>query len=162
MNREFREALGKLVSEVSDLDKDLALYDQKTEAYAAVDSLSVSLARSCLMNHAVFSSLKDACQNGDTDEILSLCSELKKSLLYFNDVYDIEVSSIKWSTLRFQRNNQSYKMLMNICYLIIDGMLLSTQEGEYNMADFIDDQHMHSLYESFIREYYRYHYKNEI
>ena len=80
MNREFREALGKLVSEVSDLDKDLALYDQKTEAYAAVDSLSVSLARSCLMNHAVFSSLKDACQNGDTDEILSLCSELKKSL----------------------------------------------------------------------------------
>lgn len=89
-------------------------------------------------------------------------SELKKSLLYFNDVDDIEVSSIKWSTLRFQRNNQSYKMLMNICYLIIDGMLLSTQEGEYNMANFIDDQHMHSLYESFIREYYRYHYKNEI
>ena len=89
-------------------------------------------------------------------------SELKKSLLYFGDVSDISVSLIKWSTLRFQRNNQSYKMLMNICYLVIDGLLLSTQSGEYNMATFIDDRHMHSLYESFIREYYRYHYGNEV
>ena len=89
-------------------------------------------------------------------------SELKKSLLYFGNVSDISASLIKWSTLRFQRNNQSYKMLMNICYLVIDGLLLSTQSGEYSMATFIDDQHMHSLYESFIREYYRYHYGNEI
>ena len=89
-------------------------------------------------------------------------SELKKSLLYFGNVSDIAVSTIKWTTLRFQRNNQSYKMLMNICYLVIDGLLLSTQNGEYSMANFIDDQHMHSLYESFIREYYRYHYGNVI
>lgn len=89
-------------------------------------------------------------------------SELKKSMLYFGNISDISVSLIKWSTLRFQRNNQSYKMLMNICYLVIDGLLLSTQSGEYNMATFIDDQHMHSLYESFIREYYRYHYGDEV
>ena len=89
-------------------------------------------------------------------------AELKKSLLYFGNVSDISASMIKWSTLRFQRNNQSYKMLMNICYLVIDGLLLSTQNGEYSMANFIDDQHMHSLYESFIREYYRYHYGNVI
>ena len=89
-------------------------------------------------------------------------SELKKSLLYFGNVSDISVFQIKWSTLRFQRNNQNYKMLMNICYLVIDGLLLSTQNGEYSMATFIDDQHMHSLYESFIREYYRYHYGNEV
>ena len=89
-------------------------------------------------------------------------SELKKALLYFDNVSDIPVSLIKWSTLRFQRNNQSYKMLMNICYLVIDGLLLSTQSGEYNMATFIDNQHMHSLYENFIKEYYRYHYSNEV
>ena len=53
-------------------------------------------------------------------------------------------------------------MLMNICYLVIDGLLLSSQDGEYKMANFIDDQHMHSLYESFIREYYRYHYGDVI
>lgn len=97
------------------------------------------------------------------DNVNSECkSELKKSLLYFCDVSDIVVSTIKWSTLKFQRNNQSYKMLMNICYLVIDGLLLTTQNGEYNMATFIDDQHMHSLYESFIREYYKYHYCNEV
>lgn len=89
-------------------------------------------------------------------------SELKKLMLFFTVVSDITISDIKWSTLRFQRNNQSYKMLMNICYLVIDGLLLSTQDGEYSLADFIDDQHMHSLYESFIREYYRYHFGNEV
>lgn len=89
-------------------------------------------------------------------------SELKKLMLYFSNISSIEVSQIKWSTLRFQRNNQSYKMLMNICYLVIDGLLLSSQDGEYKMANFIDDQHMHRLYESFIREYYRYHYGNII
>ena len=56
-------------------------------------------------------------------------SELKKLMLYFSNVSSIEVSQIKWSTLRFQRNNQSYKMLMNICYLMIDGLLLSSQDG---------------------------------
>lgn len=88
--------------------------------------------------------------------------ELKKLLLYFNGVGDISVSNIKWSVLRVRRNNQSYKMLMNICYLIIDGLLISTQEGEYKMTDFLDDQNMHSLYENFLREYYRYHYGDSI
>lgn len=88
--------------------------------------------------------------------------ELKKLMLYFNSVRSITISDINWSTLRFQRNNQSYIMLMNICHLVIDGLLLSTQNGEYSMANFIDDQHMHKLYESFIREYYRYHYGNSI
>lgn len=85
-------------------------------------------------------------------------AELKKLMLYFNNVTDIRYSEIKWSLLRFQRNNQNYRMLLNICWLVIDGLLLSTNEGEYKMAQFLDDQHLHSLYESFVREYYRYHY----
>lgn len=89
-------------------------------------------------------------------------SELKKILLYFGNISSIAVSDIKWNTIRFQRNNQSYKMLINICHLVLDGMLLSTENGEYSMANFVDDQHMHSLYESFIREYYRYHYGDTI
>ena len=85
---------------------------------------------------------------------------LKKLMLYFNNITDIRSSEIKWSLLRFQRNNQSYRMLLNICWLVIDGLLLSINEGEYKMAQFLDDQHLHSLYESFVREYYRYHYGN--
>ena len=58
--------------------------------------------------------------------------------------------------LRFQRNNQNYKMLLNICYFVLDGLLLTTEKGQYKMAAF-SDEHMHRLFERFVLEYYRYH-----
>ncbi len=59
--------------------------------------------------------------------------------------------------LRYQRNNQNYRMLINICYLVADGLLLSTEKGEVKLAEFLDEQALHRLYEKFILEYYRYH-----
>lgn len=83
---------------------------------------------------------------------------LKKVMLFFGGVDFIEPSCIKWNMLRYQRNNQSYKMLLNICYFVLDGLLLSTEKGEFKMATFLDEQHMSRLYEKFVLEYYRYHY----
>lgn len=82
---------------------------------------------------------------------------LKKDLLYFADVDYIEPANIRWDQVRYQRNNQSYRMLLNVCRLVIDGMLLSTEQGNAKMATFLDDQRMCHLYEKFILEYYRYH-----
>lgn len=82
---------------------------------------------------------------------------LKKSLLFFSDVDYIEPHEIRWDRVHYHRNNQNYKMLLNICRLVIDGMLLSTEKGNYKLANFIDDQRMSHLYEKFILEYYRYH-----
>ncbi len=82
---------------------------------------------------------------------------LKKTMLFFNEVDLIDPSCIQWNRLRYQRNNHSYKMLLNICYFILDGLLLSTDKGEYKMATFLDEQHMSRLYEKFVLEYFRYH-----
>jgi len=84
--------------------------------------------------------------------------KLKKLLLYFDTVDLIEPSGIQWNRIRFHRNNQHYKMLMNICYFVLDGLLLSTDKGQYKMATFLDEQQMYRLYEKFVLEYYRYHY----
>lgn len=86
-------------------------------------------------------------------------SELKKEMLYFSEVDTIEFSTIKWDTLRYQRNNQNYRMLLNVCYFVIKGLLQSDEKGNFKMASFLDEKRMHSLYERFILEYYRYHYK---
>lgn len=56
-------------------------------------------------------------------------SVLKKDLLFFDSVDYIEPSASKWDRIRYQRNNQSYRMLLNICRLVIDGLLLSTEQG---------------------------------
>ncbi len=87
-------------------------------------------------------------------------AELKKELLFFANIEEIEHSAIQWDTLRFQRNNQSYKMLLNICYFVLKGLLHSDEKGNFKMASFLDEQAMCRLYERFILEYYRYHYRN--
>lgn len=47
---------------------------------------------------------------------------------------------------------------MNICYFILDGMLMTTDAGSYKMATF-SDEHMNRLFEKFVLEYYRVHHK---
>ena len=65
--------------------------------------------------------------------------DLKKKMLYFSNVEIIEPTGIKWSSIRFQRNNQTYRMLVSICQLIIEGMLITTDSGDYRLASFVDE-----------------------
>lgn len=89
-------------------------------------------------------------------------AELKKEMLFFSEVDEIEVATIRWDTLKYQRNNQGYKMLLNVCYFVLEGLLHSDEKGNFKMASFLDEQRMCHLYEKFILEYYRYHYKGII
>jgi 5-methylcytosine-specific restriction enzyme subunit McrC len=82
--------------------------------------------------------------------------DLKKVLLFFHDVDVIEPSMIRWDRLMYQQNNKNYEMLMNVCYFILDGMLQTTDKGNYKMVAF-SDEHMHRLYEKFVLEYYKRH-----
>ena len=85
-------------------------------------------------------------------------SKLKKCLVYFSEVDSIDIKSINWNTIRFQRNNNSYKMLLIFCRFILDSMLLTTNKGEYKLNNFFDEKHLNKLYEKFILEYYKKHY----
>lgn len=82
-------------------------------------------------------------------------TELKKELLYFSAVDTISIKSIPWSTLHFDRNNQTYAMLIGICHLLIDGLLLTTEQGDYHLASFLRPQKLSQLYEKFLLEYFR-------
>ncbi len=84
--------------------------------------------------------------------------ELKKILLFFNDVDEIPLKSVKWNEFSFTRNNATYKMLMNICKYVVKGLLPSEEEGSDKLHRYLNDRQMHDLYEKFILEYYRKHY----
>jgi 5-methylcytosine-specific restriction enzyme subunit McrC len=80
---------------------------------------------------------------------------LKKEMLFFSNVDIVEQpSTIKWPAIRFQRNNNTYRMLISLCQLILEGMLITTDKGEYRLASFVDEQRMCRLFEKFILEYY--------
>lgn len=83
--------------------------------------------------------------------------ELRKQMVYFSDVATVDVRSINWS-INYNRNNQTYRLLITICYLVVKGLLQSKSDGSVKMMDFLDEQRMCRLYEKFILEYYKKHY----
>lgn len=80
--------------------------------------------------------------------------ELRKLLVFFGDVEPLNVYDINWR-IQYNRNNQSYRMLISICYLVVKGLLQSNTAGSTKLMDFLDEQRMCRLYEKFILEYYR-------
>ena len=85
--------------------------------------------------------------------------ELKKVLLFLDGVRETNLKHVSWRTLSFSKNNQTYIMLINICYFVSQNIIMSDKSGAYKVHNFIDDQQMSRLYEKFILEFYRYHYK---
>ncbi len=83
-------------------------------------------------------------------------AQLKKLMLFFSNVQEIDARIIHWNMLRFDRNNMHYRMILYICYFILDNMLLSTDEGKYKIREF-SDEHMCRLFEKFVLEYYKRH-----
>ena len=80
--------------------------------------------------------------------------QIRKLLVYFSDVQELNIHNIKWH-LQFNRNNQEYRMLISICYLVIKGLLQTNSNGSTKLMDFLDEQRMCRLYEKFILEYFR-------
>ncbi len=81
-------------------------------------------------------------------------AELRKEMWLFSSVETVDPKTIQWSSIRFQRNNSTYRMLISICQLLMEGMLQTTDEGEYKLASFINDRLMERLYEKFILDFY--------
>lgn len=80
--------------------------------------------------------------------------ELRKLLVFFGDVELLDVHTINWN-VQYNRNNQTYRMLISICYLVVKGLLQTNSDGTTRLMDFLDEQRMCRLYEKFILEYYR-------
>ena len=81
---------------------------------------------------------------------------LKKLMLFFQNVSVIDVHTIHWNRLRFDRNNRNYRMLLYICYFIVKEWLLTTENGNFKMQAFSDD-HLCRLFEKFVLSYYQKH-----
>ncbi|WP_322627668.1 5-methylcytosine-specific restriction endonuclease system specificity protein McrC [Aedoeadaptatus coxii] len=80
--------------------------------------------------------------------------QIHKVLIFFSDVESLTLGQINWR-ITFHRNNQSYQMLIYICYLILNGLLQTSSGGRVKLMDFLDEKPMARLYEKFILEYYR-------
>lgn len=86
-----------------------------------------------------------------------LRNKLLKLRVYFSDIQDIRFSKAIFSTLRYNRNNNHYRMLINISQLIYQGLITNEVDNEIIFADFVRDKQMSKLYEKFVLNFFRKH-----
>jgi len=67
----------------------------------------------------------------------------------------VELWHVSWDAIKINRNNRSYKLIIDVCYLIFKGLLVNEQEGALKFATFIEDRQMSTLYEKFVLNFYR-------
>ena len=89
--------------------------------------------------------------------------DLKKvySLLNTIDMLN-NISLIRWDAIIYNRNNRNYKFIINLCYMIINGLLVNKYGGNVELMDFINGKTLSSLFESFVRKYYQVEYKGKL
>ena len=150
-------------------------YIEKTEALSAPRGrieISESIKTRSTLKRQLVCSYDDFSENSYMNRIIkttmerllhadipkSRKKELRKLLAFFGNVEPLDHHTINWK-INYNRNNQTYRMLIAICKLVIKGLLQTNSDGTTRMMDFLDEQHMHRLYEKFILEYYRKHFR---
>ena len=119
----------------------------KKQLTCTYDEFSVN----CYLNQILKSTMNLLLKS---DISTSRKKKLKNILRYFSEVDLIDLKDVNWK-IRFDRNNQNYRMLIGVCYLISKGLLQTTKKGDVKLMNFLDDQLMSRLYEKFILNYYK-------
>jgi 5-methylcytosine-specific restriction enzyme subunit McrC len=88
---------------------------------------------------------------------INLKRDLSRLLLYFAQIGETEPTRQRLYSLRYNRNNQHYKLMMNVCELLYNGLISNESGKEIEFSDFIRDRQMAVLYEKFVLNFYKKH-----
>ena len=105
-----------------------------------------------LMNRILKTTAMILLRHGDVSD--EHREKLRMVMPFFADVGEIDPINVRWSYIRYTRNTQSYRMLMSVCQLVLQGMLLTNERGEMRLMAYIKPEYMARLYEKFILGYY--------
>ncbi|MCL2078734.1 MAG: hypothetical protein FWH17_02700 [Oscillospiraceae bacterium] len=86
--------------------------------------------------------------------------DISKILLYFNEIGAMEINTIKWDSLVFNRNNAHYDTLLYFCRLIYEDAIANQSKGKREFR-VLEDKLLPELFERFVCEFYRKHLASE-
>ncbi len=81
---------------------------------------------------------------------------IKQIMPFFNTIDTLNPSAIPWTTLHYQRSNQSYELPIQICAYVINRSLIDPNKEKQKLMMF-SEENFNRLYEKFVLEYYRRH-----
>ncbi len=150
-------------------------YIEKTESLSALRGridISESLKTRSMLRQRLVCSYDDFSVNSPLNQIIKSTmllllhgdislkqkKEIRQLLVFFDGVDAPDIHSIDWH-VQYNRNNETYRMLISVCYLVVKGLLQTQSDGSTKLMDFLDEQRMSRLYEKFILAYYRKHFQ---
>lgn len=153
------------------LKKDYIAQTEELSAIRGKIDITQSLKTNSMLRKRLVCSYDDFSENNTMNRIIKSTSqlllkadisktrkkELRKLMVYFTNVRPINLYRVNWN-LQYNQNNQTYQMLISLCYLIVKGLIHTNTNGTSKLMDFLDEQRMYRLYERFILEYYKRHY----
>ena len=92
-------------------------------------------------------------------------NDIKEKLIklnhYFIKIKNINVNSRTFKSLKYNRNNMHYKIIINICKFIHKHLIVNKNSDEYSFIDFNEEKRMHMLYEKFVLNFYKMYFRND-
>lgn len=83
--------------------------------------------------------------------------ELKKQRAFFLGIDSKAPTKVNRQKLIFNRNNVTYKLLINIAVMLYDNTIVNENDGRNTFKDFFRQEQMHKVFELFILNFYSIH-----
>ncbi|NYB51170.1 MAG: 5-methylcytosine-specific restriction system specificity protein McrC [Methanobacteriaceae archaeon] len=129
---------------------------RQTQIYKKLNCIYDEFSEDVLFNSIIKSTINNLIRIKDLNKKLK--GELNKLTLFFDFVASIDLSQRVFSLILWNRNNQHYKLIINICELIFNLELPDeSKDGEINFKDFIKrhEKEIATLFENFVFNYYK-------
>lgn len=124
----------------------------KINVICEYDEFSSNNYLNSIIKTTVFYLIKSSKIDKETKKVL------KKLYSFLQDIDLLDFKTIEWKKIKLNKNNKYYKFIINICYMIQKGMILTEEDGNIDLKDFTDRQSLNVLFEKFVREYFRKHF----
>ncbi|HFL2412645.1 TPA: hypothetical protein ACG3O0_000272 [Clostridioides difficile] len=117
------------------------------------------LSSNIIFNQIIKASIKILLKYKDLD--YNLRKELIKLSFLFVESMDITPTHYTFSNILYNRNNIYYKLAINTCQLLFEGLISNEKCNELMFSDFILNHKMAKLYEKFVLNFYKVHLDKE-
>lgn len=109
-------------------------------------------------NQIIKATFKKLLKLLDDTTHLALKKDIRNLLLYFNNVDDLlDIKRIDWK-MRFDRTNQTYKIMMIISKLILENDIIPIDDSisnQYAIRPNFSNEKLENLFENFLLEFYK-------
>ena len=108
-----------------------------------------------LFNQILRYTIDSLLKNPNVDMITK--KDLKQKRVFFADIDPVPPTKTNRQKLIFNRNNVTYKLLINIAVMLYDNTMVNEEDGNNTFKDFFRQEQMHKVFELFLLNFYKIH-----